>query len=101
MDVESPEREHPERYAPAPDRPAIHPAVGPHQFVESEFPEGAGHCDVCGGGPLAEIHNPVDQMARIAEALERVADALERPYRLGAFWRMVDWFKHFFGRAGM
>lgn len=70
-----------ERPLPPSDRPAINDALGYHPYVESEFPEGAGHCDKCGGGPDAEIHQkPVDQaqqLERIADALERIADHLE------------------------
>jgi hypothetical protein len=112
-----------EDFTPRTDRSAINPQVPYHKFVESEYEQGAGHCDVCGGGPDAEIHQkPVDQMARIADALdmiasdtsslilmadnrhrvvnalERIADALERPYRMGAFWRAWDWVAHFFAR---
>ena len=64
------------------DTQDVHPAILEipyHSFVESEFPEGRGRCDTCGGGEGAEIHQkPVDQMARIADALERIADSLER-----------------------
>ena len=71
------------------DRPPINDLMGPHPFVESEFEEGAGRCDKCGGGPDAEIHQkPVDHLARVADALEaldswapavaRIANALER-----------------------
>jgi hypothetical protein len=78
-------------------RPPVNESVGPHPFAESEFTPGCGRCDRCGGGPDAEIHQPVvDQMARIADALvdagvafeatagsalpylARIADALER-----------------------
>ena len=60
------------------NRPPINPAMGPHQYQESEFPEGAGHCDTCGGGPDAPIHQPVvDPLVRIAKALERIGDLLE------------------------
>jgi hypothetical protein len=59
-------------------RPPVNDAVPPHAFAESEFAPGCGRCDKCGGGPGAAIHQPaVDQMARIADALERIADALE------------------------
>ena len=59
-------------------RPAVNDAVPPHAFAESEFAPGCGRCDKCGGGPGAAIHQPaVDQMARIADALERIAVALE------------------------
>ena len=58
------------------DRQAILP-MEPHFFVESEFPQGKGHCDLCGGGPLAAIHTHVDPLERIAEALERIADIAE------------------------
>ena len=58
-------------------RPAVNDAVPPHAFAESEFAPGCGRCDKCGGGPGAAIHQPaVDQMARIADALERIADIL-------------------------
>ena len=67
-----------ERQEVPPDRPAIFDGLGPHDFVESEFAPGSGRCDKCGGGPLAPIHlKPVDQMARIADALERIADVME------------------------
>ena len=60
------------------DRPAIFDGLGPHDFVESEFAPGSGRCDKCGGGRLASLHvKPVDQMARIADALERIAGTLE------------------------
>lgn len=60
------------------NRPPINDSMGFHEYKESEFPEGAGHCDLCGGGPEAQIHKrPVDQMARIADALERIAAVLE------------------------
>ena len=59
------------------DRQAILP-MQPHDFVESEFPQGKGHCDLCGGGPLAAIHTHVDPLERIATALEGLAPALER-----------------------
>jgi hypothetical protein len=61
-----------------PDRPAVNDMAGPHDFIPSEFAPESGRCDICGGGSLAEIHQkPVDQMARIADALERIADRLE------------------------
>ena len=61
------------------DRPPISDLMGPHAFVESEFEEGAGRCDKCGGGPDAEIHQePVDNLKRIADALEEIAGALYR-----------------------
>ncbi len=74
------------------DRPPINDLVGYHKFKESEYEEGAGRCDICGGGEDAEIHQkPIDhgeQLKRIADALEvladgaaavdRIADALER-----------------------
>jgi hypothetical protein len=56
-----------------PDRQPILP-LGPHDFVESEFPAGKGHCDRCGGGPLAAIHTHVDPLERIAVALEEIAE---------------------------
>jgi hypothetical protein len=61
----------------AADRPPILDTIGPHEYKESEFPEGKGHCDLCGGGPDAKIHNHVDPLERIAEALERGAVHLE------------------------
>lgn len=87
-----------------PDRAPIHKDAGRHDFVESEFPGGAGRCDICGGGPLAEIHlRPIDQAERAAEAifrcsqaLERIADSLERPQKVGAFWRWCEWLINFF-----
>jgi hypothetical protein len=61
------------------DRPAVNDMVGPHAFIPSEFAPESGRCDICGGGSLAEIHQkPVDQVARIADALEGIQDALER-----------------------
>ncbi len=64
------------------DRPPVDFTQAPHKFVESEFPAGKGRCDMCGGGPDAEIHQPrVDPgqvvMERIATALERIAARLE------------------------
>ena len=60
-------------------RPPVNDAVPPHAFTESEFAPGCGRCDKCGGGPGAAIHQPaVDQMARIADALEEIAGALHR-----------------------
>ena len=59
-------------------RPAVNDALPPHDFVPSEFDPTCGRCDRCGGGPGAAIHQaPVDQMARIADALERIAVAME------------------------
>lgn len=52
--------------------------MAPHEFRESEFPEGKGHCDLCGGGPDAKIHNHVDPLERIAEALEAIRDEAEQ-----------------------
>ena len=58
-------------------RPAVNDALPPHDFVPSEFDPACGRCDRCGGGPGAELHQrPVDQAARIADALERIADIL-------------------------
>ena len=55
------------------DRAPINPAVGRHDFVLSEFSPKSGCCDVCGGSADAEIHQePVDQVARIADALEAI-----------------------------
>jgi hypothetical protein len=68
------EREPSERRPYNPSRPAIHD-TGYHKFKESEFAEGKGYCDHCGGGPDAEVHQkPIDQ----SEQLKRIADALER-----------------------
>lgn len=54
------------------DRAAVNDMAGPHAFVPSEFAPESGRCDICGGGSLAAIHQkPVDQMARIADALEQ------------------------------
>ena len=61
------------------DRPAVNDMAGYHRFEPSEFAPQSGRCDRCGGGELAEIHQkPVDQMARIAGALEEIAGALHR-----------------------
>jgi hypothetical protein len=58
-------------------RPPVNDAVPPHDFVPSEFDPDCGRCDRCGGGPGAVIHQaPVDQMARIADALERITHQL-------------------------
>ena len=59
------------------DRQAILP-MEPHHFVESEFPAGKGHCDLCGGGPLAAIHTHVDPLERLATALEGLAPAFDQ-----------------------
>ena len=56
---------------PADKRPILE--TTPHDYIESEFPEGKGRCDVCGGGPEAKIHHFVDPMERIASALENLA----------------------------
>ena len=58
------------------DRPAIFIEGGPHDYVESEFAQGAGRCDKCGGGPDAAIHHWVDPQERMAVALEEIAGAL-------------------------
>ena len=59
------------------DRPPVNDGLPHHEFVLSEFAPESGRCDTCGGGPGAPIHSkPVDQMARIADALERIADYL-------------------------
>lgn len=88
------------------DRAPVNPQHPPHAFVESEFPEGRRRrrCDLCGGGPAHQIHQPrVEPMVRIADALERIsldldrlADVAERPYRMGAWWRVVEWLQRFF-----
>jgi hypothetical protein len=70
LDIELPE--------PAADRPPIFAELGPHPYQESEFAHGRGHCDKCGGGPDAKIHNYVDPQERIADALEKIAAILER-----------------------
>jgi hypothetical protein len=60
------------------NRASMLEGIGYHPFVESEFAPGCGRCDTCGGGPLADVHQkPVDQMARVADALERIAAVLE------------------------
>jgi hypothetical protein len=60
--------------------PEDHPAILEmpyHKFKPSEFPGGEGRCDFCGGGEGAEVHQkPVDQMARIADALEGILEVL-------------------------
>jgi hypothetical protein len=76
MDLETPELS--ERPLPAKDRQPINNEMSYHPYVESEFPEGRGHCDQCGGGPDAALHvKPVDQMKRIADALELIGDLLD------------------------
>lgn len=61
------------------DRPAVNEMAGYHPFVPSEFAPESGRCDICGGGALAQIHQkPVDQMARIADALEGIFNQLDR-----------------------
>ena len=48
----------------------------PFQFGYYDYQQG--RCDRCGGGSLAKEHQkPVDQMARIADALERIANTME------------------------
>ena len=50
-----------------------------HKFIPSEFDHDCGRCDKCGGGEGAPEHQkPVDQMARIADALEQIAVDLNR-----------------------
>jgi hypothetical protein len=69
---------HQDRQTTSDDRPAINDGLPYHEFLPSEFAPESGRCDKCGGGPDAPIHQkPVDQVARIAEALERIADTLE------------------------
>ncbi len=67
-----------ERISPPADRRPILDTVAPHEYVESEFPEGKGHCDLCGGGPDAKIHHHVDPMERIAAHLEQIRDDVQR-----------------------
>jgi hypothetical protein len=71
-----------DRMLPPADKPPVHSAVPPHDFVESEFPEGAGHCDICGGGPDAPIHHHVDPLERIAAALD--------PEKLASYVDSID-----------
>ena len=60
------------------DRAPVNDGLPHHDFIPSEFAPDSGRCDKCGGGPLAPIHlKPVDQMARIVDALERIADVME------------------------
>ena len=60
------------------DRAPVNDGLPHHEFVPSEFAPDSGRCDKCGGGPLAPIHlKPVDQMARIADALQRIATVAE------------------------
>lgn len=66
---------------PPPDRRPINDTMGPHEYVESEFPAGKGRCDLCGGGPLHEIHaKQVDPLVRIASALEHIESAAHAVY---------------------
>ncbi len=78
MPDEKVDRPETERLSPPADRPPILDAVPPHEFRESEFPEGKGHCDLCGGGPDAKIHHHVDPMERIAAHLEQIRDDVQR-----------------------
>jgi hypothetical protein len=68
--IEGPESE---RVVPI-DRPPIFAELGFHDYQESEYEQGAGHCDKCGGGPEAPIHHKarVDPLERIAAALETI-----------------------------
>jgi hypothetical protein len=66
-----------EQMVPA-DKPPIFKELGPHDYVESEFETGSGHCDKCGGGPDAKIHHYVDPMERIAEALEQLRNEAQQ-----------------------
>jgi hypothetical protein len=76
--IDTPERE--VRDVPR-DRPPVNNELPYHPFQQSEFPEGRGRCDSCGGGPDAPIHQkPIDsaeQLKRIADALESIATSLE------------------------
>jgi len=75
--IETVEHEPSERRPYDSARPGINLELGYHPFVESEFEQGKGYCDQCGGGPDADIHQkPVDQMERIADSLAVIADAL-------------------------
>jgi len=59
------------------DRPAVNQEAGYHEFVPSEFAPESGRCDRCGGGQMAAIHQaPVDNVARIADALEGILEVL-------------------------
>jgi hypothetical protein len=59
------------------DRAPVNDGLPHHEFVVSEFAPESGRCDKCGGGPLAPIHlKPVDQMERIANALEGILEVL-------------------------
>ena len=82
--LQTPEREYAEvteRSTFPRTKAPIDDTMGYHEFVESEFPEGAGRCDRCGGGPETSIHQkPVDQMERIANALERIANLAEAEF---------------------
>jgi hypothetical protein len=64
-----------------PEAQDTHPAILEmpyHEFIPSEFAPDSGRCDKCGGGEGAPEHQkPVDQMVRIADALERIAAHLE------------------------
>ena len=68
----------PQERQPIPDdRAPVNDGLPHHEFVPSEFAPDSGRCDKCGGGPLAPIHlKPVDQMARIADALEGILEIL-------------------------
>ena len=69
----------------------INPAVGRHDFVPSEFSPQSGRCDTCGGTADAEIHQkPVDQVERIADALESIDVTLEVIWSTGRLERITD-----------
>jgi hypothetical protein len=97
--IDTPQRKPSERRPYNPSRPAIHD-TGYHPFKESEFAEGVGYCDHCGGGPDAEVHQkPIDQMERLATILEvsfhwsQEQARYERMRRMRGLWRrIVDWF---------
>jgi hypothetical protein len=66
-----------ERQPISDDRPPVNDGLPHHEFVPSEFAPESGRCDTCGGGANSAIHSkPVDQMARIADALEGILEVL-------------------------
>ena len=67
-----------------------------HKYVVSEFDPTCGRCDKCGGSEGADVHQkPVDQMARIADALDTLANGVELGFpeimeSLPVFGRIAD-----------